>query len=284
MSMLKTSIVPLAISLVFCGDIKAQASLQNAPERSSFGAELLYSKFGDGSDFEDISTITGVLAFNTRVAPKVTFFVEVPYTRSSWEFENYNGDMETHTGDAIGNILVGIEATGENKNLFFRGGLRLPTSPTDDWARIPGAMSNFSRSFQAFTPKQFIVDVAGGYRYLAPSGLCAEFKAGPALWMSTDEEWRLYDEDQSTEIFLNYKGYLGYDAPKILAGGGIMGMNVMTDEEITDGDRSIFEGYMIAAYKFARVQPGIKFILPLTDELREEVDFTAGITFNVLIG
>jgi hypothetical protein len=241
------------------GDVKANVSL-----------ELMKPDFESGSD---MSGMAGFLTIRPRYGPMLNGIVEVPFARSSEVGYYYYEDSKSQT--ALGNVYLGIEGQGASMGVFGEAGVRIPTAPDDkDNALLAGMFSDLTK-MDAFAPKWYVAKLALGYDYKSSTGLGTRVKAGPSFWVTSDRDYF----GDGNEAFMNYSGQLYYDTDNVRLSGGISGLLVLTEEDLLGDGANETQFEFAGNVKAGSFQPGIRFLVPLTRDLDQIVDFVIG--FNI---
>ena len=227
--------------------------------------ELMKPNF-DGDD--GISTSTGVAFASLRlpVANSVVFVGELPFAHAGFE------GMD-ESDNAVGNPYLGVEFHPPGSSVFWELGVRAPLAPENNSALLIGVLTDQQR-WEAFLPNMMTVRGAFNFRHRAPTGVVTRLRAGPNIWIPTEE-------GPDVEVVGSYSWQVGYEAAQVSVLGGLTGQAIITEGDMDLGERTTHQAGAIVTFVAGNVRPGVFFQLPLDEDLREMVDFAFGLNVSI---
>lgn len=221
-------------------------------------------------DFEN-SSVSGTsfyLNVDARVSDRMKLLFELPFT-----FYDREGDppfIEDYSESSLGNLFIGLRSMPVSAATYFEGGLRLPTSPDDEWASLFAARLTDYPRLDAFLADYLILKGALGFRSRNNNGLVGKFKIGPSIFVGTS--------DNDNEMALNFNGHLIYVSEVVNFGGGFSGISLVTEDDNTE---MLFD--LSLSFNTDRARPGFEFHFPITDDLNDLMEIVIGFGVEIPI-
>ena len=220
-----------------------------------------------------ISTFSGIyeLEGNFWVSKTTKVKVSIPYTSFSYKY-NYYTTTEINSS-TIGNVTLGIEQLfGKSLNTTISGGITLPSINEDnaesfpiyaDYINIHKYLPNSLTSYLNISSNSSKTEaVYGGGSF------------GFTLLIPTESR-------NDSELLLNYKGTIGHEDENIGLSASLLGMMIITEDNIELSDRFLNYANFEIHYNGEFLQPQIFCQLPLRDSFRKRIDLLLGLKLNV---
>ncbi len=227
--------------------------------------ELMKPNF-DGDGGISASSGVGFVSLRLPVAPTVVFVGELPFAHAGSEI----GDV---SDNAVGNPYLGVEFHPPGSSVFWDLGVRAPVAPENNSALFIGVLTDQQR-WEAFLPNVATVKGAFNFRHRAPTGLVTRLRAGPNIWIPTEE-------GPEVEVVGSYSWQVGYEAAQVSVLGGLTGQAIITEGDMDLGERTTHQAGAIVTFVAGNVRPGVFFQLPLDEDLRDTVDYVFGLNVSI---
>jgi hypothetical protein len=232
----------------------------NLPTRG-VSLDFLRPKFDGGG-----TSLTSGAAFLSARFPigSAAIRFELPYARVAGP---------GFSSSTIGNPYVGLE-TGAASNLHFEAGIRIPATSETEEAGIMGVFTDITR-LEAFLPD--VLTIAGRIRYhrTDTDGLTLDAGGGPSIWAPTQG-------GADTEVLLHQHVSAGYRGANAWMTFGFGGVLILT-EDLSLADRTIYQLGASAGLSRGQVRPALHVIIPLDDEIKNDVDMVIGLGVAIVL-
>ena len=243
----------------------AAQSLWLGPDRRVILLEVFHPTFtGSALEFPSFAAyLTGRLAVSEDLALQV----ELPVAHA--KLTAILADL-SETG--IGSPYVGLVLRRPGSRAWGEVGARIPIS-TDNASVIVGAFADLDR-LPAWSSDVLPVTALAGYRWSSTWGGFVAVRGGPGIWIDVG--------DAETEAVLHASVQAGVESARFAIAGAVTSMTVIT----TDGglgDRSLFQGGIVAEARFGTVRPGVTVFVPLDDDLGNVIDLVYGLRLAVIL-
>ncbi len=262
---ISSAIGAFALFLAMAASCLAQPIFFGNTRNSTFGLEIRRPNFD--SDF--VSGTDIFFNFDARVSDRVKLLFELPIT--FYHRDAVGPFVEDNSETSFGNLFFGVRTMPVSAPTYFEGGLRMPTSPDNEYSSLFGGMLSDYPRLDAFMPDFVVLKGALGYKSPNTRGLAGRFKIGPSIWLETSEST---DEN---ELALNYSGDLIYFSEAVNFGGGLSGITFLTE----DNDNTEMLLDLSLSFNSDRIRPGIELHFPLTDNLDDFVEYIVGLGLEV---
>lgn len=251
---------------------KAQSVWVDKDERASaVGIELMIPSLADGYT-TDFPTSAFVLYGRFWASEAIRIDVDLPVSHVSVS----EGDISETD---IGNPYVGVGFLNSENEVSFDIGIRLPLAPNYSTSN-PNANAGLftgvlveNYNLGKYAPETFSITTQAKYRYQNSSGLIVKVGGGPDVIFPPD--------DADAELFLNYHTQLLYGSDDFRIGAGFTGVLIISEKDMSFGDRTIHELGILSAYDFGSVETGAYLRVPLDDDINDQLNFVLGL--NVLL-
>ena len=257
--------------LAYPATLSAQSVWMGQRPPKSFSIEWLKPSF-DGSD---VGFLTSALFLSGRVplADNVRLTAELPVAHVSSDSE-----FDDASDTAIGNPYLGIELGESTGSLWGEIGVRAPLASSDNEAVFVGILADFDR-FEAFVPDVLSIVGQATLASRSTSGFSVRLRGGSSVLINTDKE----AFEDGGELYLAYSGQGWYAAGPVQIGAGVTGRMLVTEDDLSLGERSIHQGGLSLIATLGKVQPGIYVKVPLDEDLKDSLNFVAGLNLTVLL-
>lgn len=233
------------------------------------------------SDVQGVKTLSSVWFFNANLPlgeSRMVFLSEIPISYYDYEVDPFFGSFESQL--LFGNILVGLEFRGDEELIggFGHLGVRLPTASEENFsATIYGLFTDYDR-FETFIPNQLSILGGGGWRLRFSEASTSNSQlhigfTGLALIPT--------EGGGDSEVFAKYYGQFWYLSQFVGLGFGLSGIMLLTESGLEFGERVENQITFNFQYRANSVKPGAFLRVPLGDEIKQLVDFVAGINLTV---
>ena len=242
--------LPFAITLA-CLPTLVAAQNGTKPENGAVKFEMLHPTFADG---DRLSLASGAyfLGLSTRVSSGSGIVLELPFARSSQEFNNVS-----QSSSSIGNPYIGVYATYRNTRIDVGG--RVPLASNEEVAVVYGFVTDQER-LEAFIPDYASARVSAAFT--TNNGPArAQLALGPTLLVPVGDA-----ADGDAEVLLNYATRLLADGRRAQVVAGIEGRIIAT-EPGSLAERSDHQIVVGASYAFGSIRPGLSLRVPVDNEV-----------------
>lgn len=229
----------------------------------------------DFNNLNDNTFFSGAYVVSGRMAltPSLNLAADIPLSHYGIDGGGINVS-ET----AVGNPYLGVELWAPNRLLYGEFGVRLPIDGNED-ALLSGFASDLDRR-EAFFGDVFSIIGQVNYRYRIPAGLSKfslRLRGGPNFWIYADE-----DATDDVDLFANYAAQLWYHANYVQVGVGAIGRALLTEGNLSFGERTAHQLDVSVLGMYRGVQPGVHFGLPFDDnDFGDVVDYVVGFSLTV---
>lgn len=234
---------------------------------SAVGIELMIPSLSDEYS-TDFPTSALVLYGRFWAGDNIRIDVDLPISHVSVS----EGDLNETD---IGNPYVGAGFVNTDNGVSFDIGVRLPlapnfniSNPNDNLGLFTGLLVE-NYNIGKYTPETFSITSQIKYRWQNSSGLIVKVGGGPDVIFPPD--------DADAEFFLNYHSQLLYGTEDFRIGAGFTGLLIVSESDISFGDRTIHELGIISAYDFGNVEAGAYLRVPLDEEISADLNFVLGL-------
>jgi hypothetical protein len=243
----------------------AAQSLWLGPEPRVVLLEVFHPTFtGSALEFPSFAAyLTGRLS----LSPGLALQVELPVAHA--KFTAVLADL-SETG--VGSPYVGLVLRRPGSRAWGEVGARIPIS-TDNASVIVGAFADLDR-LPAWSSDVLPVTALAGYRWASTWGGFVAVRGGPGIWIDVG--------DAESEAVLHASLQAGVESARFAITGAVTSMTVIT----TDGglgDRSLFQGGLVAEARLGTVRPGVTVFVPLDDDLGNAIDLVYGLRLAVIL-
>lgn len=235
--------------------------------KSAVGIELMIPSLTDDY-FTDFPTSAFVLYGRFWASEMIRIDIDLPVSHVSAD------DTDISETD-IGNPYVGVGFMNADKEVAVDIGIRLPLAPNFD-ASNPTANAGLltgvlveNYNIGKFAPETFSITSQVKYRYQNASGLILNVGGGPDVTFPPD--------DADAEFFLNYHTQLLYGVEDFRIGAGFTGLLIVSEEDLSFGDRTIHDLGILSAYDFGAMEAGAYLRVPLDDDISDQLNFVLGL-------
>lgn len=265
------------ILLLTCGiqiKSKAQSVWVVKDERiSGVGIELMIPSLADEFTTE-FPTSAFVVYGRFWASDAIRIDLDLPVSHVS------AGDGNLSETD-IGNPYVGVGFMNSENEIFFDIGIRLPFAPDLSVSNPNASVGLFTGllvenyNIGKYAPETFSISSQVKYRYQNSSGLIVKVGGGPDVIFPPD--------DADTEFFLNYHAQLLYGQNDLRIGAGFTGLLLVSESDLSFGERTIHELGIISAYDFGNVEAGAYLRVPLDEDISDQLNFILGMNLLVAL-
>lgn len=175
---------------------------------------------------------------------------------------------------AVGNPYIGARfGSSPTTGMNFEAGIHLPLSSSDDTGLLTGLL------IENHTLGRFLAEtttLSGAVRYYREqdSGLIIRAGGGPELWIPNEGD---------TELSLTYYAQLLYRADDLTFGAGLTGLTLITEGDLSYGDRTLNDIGLMGSYRFSGLRLGGYLRVPLDDEVNDFLNFVLGVQLGILL-
>jgi hypothetical protein len=262
-------VLALLLLLALRSSAGAQAIWLTPDQKSEIYLEILKPDF-EGETNIGFLTTSWYLGARYQASSKVILVGEVPVAYYK---------RESISEITLGNLYIGVEEVLSKHGFFGEAGLRFPmlSAEADDPARITGFFSDLDR-WEAYLEETVSILGMVNWRGAHDSGVGLRFRLGPSLWIPTKQG------DRTTEWHLLYAGQLFWKGKHLSAMGGVSGRAWITESEGTFDERTWHQLVFMLNVLTPRVRPGIRFQIPLDEDLQDLLDLVWGVQIEVILG
>lgn len=250
--------------------LSAQSLWTDQTSDRVISVEFLKPEF-EGDDDTDFLTSTIFLSGRFPIRPTIAGEVELPFTR-------YGIDNEfiDRSESAVGNPYVGVRI--RSRSVVSRVGVRIPVASDDKRTPLTaGRLTDYDR-FEAFLPDWAAVNVS----ITAPNRLSNQatlnIGGGPVLLVSTED-----NGSDDAEIYAQYFLLGEFNGRMVVVKAGFTGRAILTESDLNFGERSIHQFGLGGSLNSGTVRPGLHVRIPLDKDLREDIDYVAGLNVTVVL-
>lgn len=263
---LLSAALPLALA---SRSAEAQSLWLDPRVQQGVSLELLKPNF-DGPDQTALTTSAVFVSFRARAGANLSVVGELPLARYAPKSGFFGTSQNT-----VGNPYLGLETKAAKAPVTFEFGARLPlASDQKDEANPIGVFSDIDR-WEAFLPKYAPVTANVTYRYTAPSGFTVKLRAGPSVWINTD--------NQDSEMLAAYSLLLGYQSSAVALSGGLTGRAIITESNMSFGERTLHQLGAAVTVGSGAVRPGVQLRLPLDQDMTDILDYVVTLHVSVVL-
>jgi hypothetical protein len=172
----------------------------------------------------------------------------------------------------IGSPYLGLVVRRPGSRAWGEVGARIPIS-TDNASALVGAFADLDR-LAAWSSDILPVTALVGYRWSSTWGGFVAVRGGPGVWINVD--------GAETEALVHASVRAGVEAARFAVVGAVTSLTAIT----TDGglgDRTLFQGGLVAEARFGAVRPGVTVFVPLDDDLGNVIDLVYGLRLAVIL-
>jgi hypothetical protein len=271
----RRSLIPLSagclLALLVTRSAQSQTYWHDETAKAAVRLDLIKPFLkGEGSQF-----LSGALFLSgsTRIGKTLRFEAELPIARAGVDA----GSGPSASAMRLGNPYLGLTVQRAGKPVAFQFGIRLPTTgdpvtSIDDFANSVGILADFDR-FEAFSPKVLTARAAIEVRHVSPGGLLLGAKLGPSLFVDT----RTGTSGDTQELFADYGVRVGYEGTGVLATVGFTGRGVITESDLSFGERTVHQLTGAVELRQRRVRPSGLLRIPLDRDYREATRVIVGL-------
>lgn len=266
------AVLPGAL-LCGAGDLPAQTIWTGLERPKGLQLELHHPELDDfGPEAYGALTSVGFIGGRLPVSPMLNVVADVPLAYADADVPSDPGFDASKFG--IGAPYLGAEYV-PGTGMVFEGGVRLPIASENLGASV-GSSSEFVDRLGAFSDYAVVVNAAGLFGGSADR-FAYRIRFGPRALIATEE-------DTDTELLLDYGGVLGYDAPTFGVEAGVVGLAILTEGDVSFGERTLHEAG-VQAYRnlSGGGRLGLLARFPLDEDLRELQDLSVGLITTIPI-
>jgi hypothetical protein len=243
----------------------AAQSLWLGPEQRVLLLEVFHPTFtGSALEFPSFAAyLTGRLS----LGPGMALQVELPVAHAK-----LTAALADLSETGIGSPYLGLVLRRPGSPVWGEVGARIPIA-TDNSSSIVGAFADLDR-LPAWSSDILPVTALVGYRWSSTWGGFVAGRGGPGIWIDVG--------DAESEVVLHTSLEAGVESARFAFSGAVTSMTVIT----TDGglgDRSLFQGGIVAEARLGTVRPGVTLFVPLDDDLGNAIDLVYGFRLAVIL-
>ena len=259
-------------ALVLCALFVLSAASQPTqvlPGREAgLALEVLRPRFE--SDDIALGSVAVFLSGRYPISRQADLVAELPVSRFEADF---GGEDESEA--ALGNPYIGLEVGPREAATYVEAGVRLPLVSNENSGIITGLLSDIDR-LEAFLPDAVAASGAVNYAYEPDgSGLRVRLRAGPDVWIFTEDE---FDENDALELFLRYGAHAWYDAGRVRLGGALSGRLIATEDDLSLADRTLHQAILSVTADVGGIRPGFHLRIPFDYGEDEGPDYVLGLS------
>lgn len=187
-------------------------------------------------------------------------------------FETSGRALADISETSIGNPFLGVRIKTTSHNVDIDAGVRLPVASNDDTGLLTGILID-NHSLSRFTTETTTFSGVLRYHRDWESGLILRAGIGPEIWLP----------DEGSELIATYYGQLLYRSDPLTLGAGFSGLNLVTESDISFGDRTLTDIGILGSYRFGNFRTGAFLRFPLDDEISDFLDFVLGINLGFVL-
>ena len=205
------------------------------------------------------------LSGSVPVAEAATFVVELPLAYGALDGGRFGGGESDFS---IGDPYLGAILGAPGSDLTGELGVRVPLASEDNLGSAVGILSDPVDRMEAFLPK--VVSFSGtlNYGHTTPEGFAVGLRLGPRVWLRTESDFQ-----DTAELFAVYGLQAGYRGERGRLMVGLDGRAIITESDLSLGERTLHELAVGGALRLGRVEPGLVVRLPLDQDLSELIDY-----------
>ncbi|MDH4158426.1 MAG: hypothetical protein OEW00_14240, partial [candidate division Zixibacteria bacterium] len=254
----------------------AQGIRLEPEDRGAFTLEVMVPKF-PGRYGSTYSNVVVFASLKMAASDKTAVVFEIPYARSSYEYSYcgyYGCESLSESQSSLGNVYIGAEFSGRNRDFFTSIGIRLPSASEESaGAWTAGLVADIDR-WGSFGKDLFVANVAANYYHQSRSGFVSWLRAGPTLLKYSSTAC------QGGDLFFQYGYQAGFNAPPISSMVGISGLMILTAEEATIAERTMHQLSFSATYTAGSFRPGFQARIPLDEDLKDILEHSIGLSLS----
>lgn len=228
--------------------------------------EVMVPSFDDALNAEAPSSALELYA-RFPVAENISLIASLPISHFEASGSFLGGDVSE---TALGNPYLGARFGGDRlNNLNFELGARVPVASEDDTGLITGLLIENHVLGRYLTET---VTLTGMVRYQRDqeSGIVLRAGGGPDVWIPTKG-------GPATELVITYYGQILYRSDALTLGAGFTGLTLITDADLSYGDRTLNDLGVMLSYNSGGFRIGGHLVVPLDDEVNDFLNYTLGV-------
>jgi len=238
-------------------------------DKTRIGLRFMRPNFSGESG---LSTFSGAydLQVNIPVSSRLNLVGSVPFNTASGD--DFDGES------SIGNLYLGIQTRSAtaDKGSSFSLGVFVPTASDKEFLPlVVGLITNFYE-FQRSVPNVLTVYTNFAYHNRRDNGPMFGLEIGPQFSIPTEN-------GGDPELFAHYGVSGGFQFTNVALFAELLGMAIITEAVDGFGDRfshSIDFGVQLTGYS---VRPGIFYMIPLDEDLSEDLDGALGVKVDFML-
>lgn len=260
------------VSQMLISTLSAQSIWTNPQHGDSYLAvEVLRPEFEGEDNVHSLSTawfITGKF----QIFERARLVAEIPLAYAKFD-DSFSNDSEF----AIAAPYIGFEISRQGSSTFAEIGARLPTAPDDKFNALSlGLYADVDR-FEAFLPD--VLTIVGRINHFSTNSasLGLRVRVGPTVLINTEG-----GGGDDAEFLLDYGGQIGHFGNHLMLMAGVTGRLILSQDG-NFGEKSFHQlgGSLILI--LGNLQPGIHIRLPLDEDLKDSLDFIAGLQLGIAL-
>lgn len=266
-------LVPLLLLLILNSTCLGQSVwADQKASKSIVGVELMIPSVEDQFAIEFPTSVV-LLYSRFRINDALSIKIDLPVSHLS----TGNDISETD----LGNPYLGLGLHNVSSGLDMDIGLRLPFAPEFDPSQpeanlgLTTGMLIENYNFGIYLPETFSFTSNLKYQWNNESGLIIKTGGGP--------DYLIPNGSAENELLLNYYGQVLYGAENYSIGAGLTGLLIVTEEDVSFGDRTIHDLGLIGNYNFENARLGAYLRVPLDDDLNDTLSFVFGLNIALRI-
>jgi hypothetical protein len=243
----------------------AAQSLWLGPDRRVVLLEVFHPTFsGSALEFPSFAAyLTGRLALGEAMALQV----ELPVAHA-----NLTSALADLTETGIGSPYVGLVFRRPGSRVWGEVGARIPIA-TDNASLIVGTFADLDR-LPAWSSDVLPVTALAGYRWSSTWGGFVSVRGGPGIWVDVG--------DAESEAVLHASFQAGVESARYGLSAAVTSLTVISADGGL-GERSLFQGGVVAEARFGTIRPGVTVFVPLDDDLGRVIDLVYGLRLAVIL-
>jgi len=256
--------VTLFMIFAFSNKIMGQTVWADDTEKgSTIGLELMIPSIDEGFNSEAPTSVF-MLHGSYLIKDVLSLKINLPLSHFS------SGDFSETD---IGNPYLGVRMHNVNHGLDVDLGVRLPLAPEQENAGLLTGLLIENYNLGTYLPETFSVTTNMKYHWKNDGGLNLRIGGGP--------DFVLPSGDSDNEFLINYFGKVLYGNDEVQIGAALTGLLIITEEDLSFGDRTIHDIGILGSYDFGAVRTGAYLRVPLDDEINDLLSLVAGL--NILL-
>jgi len=238
----------------------------NEHDPGIIAVEVMIPSFDNALNVEAPSSALELYA-RFPVAENISLIASLPISHYEATGSFLGGDVSE---TALGNPYLGARFGSERSGDFnFEFGARVPVASVNDTGLLTGQLIENHVLGRFLTET---VTLTGMVRYQRDqeSGIVLRAGGGPDVWIPTEG-------GPATELVITYYGQILYRSEALTVGAGFTGLTLITDADLSYGDRTLNDLGVMLSYDSGGFRIGGHLKVPLDDEVNDFLNYTLGV-------